>query len=279
VAAGSAPPPPARFDASTDPKNLIAIESRIDGAITRHRKGDVEGGVRALRAILKRHPRNAYVYSQLAYMLAEQGKHAEAVELLSKAVSLGIAGESMKATLALGLVQTGKARTAWELLSPRADSRDPETQVALGTIAAALGRAEEARARFERALALDPTYPSARVDLAVLHVKEGRFDDAKPLLERALAENPYLPDGWNALGAIRARQGDLEGALDAWERAVKINPRLPQALFNIAVAAEKIGETERALSALERFIPLAQGEPRRRAEAMLQQLKSRGASP
>lgn len=275
LASATSPSPRAAFDASSDPKNLVHLETEIDDAILRHRRGDAEGAVRALEAVLRREPRTAYVYSHLAYIHAEAGWLDRAIEVLSRAERLGIASEAMTAKLALAMVQAGRAAEARRLLARREASPDPGTQIALGRVAAAMGEIEEARARFERALEIDPTYPAARVDLGVLMIQQGRLDEARALLERATTENPFLPDGWNALGALRARAGNLGGAIEAWERAVRVNPRLAPAWLNLALAYRRSGDDAKAAAALERCLPYARGEARRRAEDLLRAMRRR----
>ncbi len=263
------------LDASADPKRLVGIDREMEDAVDRFHKGDPAGGIRAIRALIARQPRMAPLYSHLATMYADSGRPGEAIDVLGKAVSLGIASESMKVNLARGLADQGKTQAAWDMVSGFAESSDPETQDALGIIAAKSGRPADAQAYFQKALALDPTYPSARVDLSVLYLNQGRYEEAKTALTQALRENSFLPDGWNAMGAILAKEGNLSGAVKAWERAVKLNPKLAIALYNLALASNKLGDYEKAASALERLVPLAPEKQRRQLEAMLQAVRQR----
>lgn len=274
VSGGSVPPPSA-LDASVDPKRLIGIDVEVEDALAAHRKGDAAGAIRRLEAILAANPRMAYVYSQLAFIYADMGRPGEAVSVLSRAVTAGLGGETLKIRLARGLLETGRAREGLDLAAAFRASKDPETQDVLGGLYAATGNAAEAEARYRAALAADPEFGPARVNLAVLAIQQGRLAEAKPLVEAALARNPQFPDAWNALGVIRAGEKDLPGAIDAWERAVRANPRLPVALFNLAAAYRQIGDNGRAIAMLERVLPLVQGESRRKAEAALQELGAR----
>jgi len=272
--AGGPAPAPAKFDESLDPKKLIALDDEVNAAVLLYRKGgDAAGAIRSLETILARAPGLANVYMQLALIQAEQGRTDRALEVLRKAVGKDIGGEKMKIQLARGLSQAGRPDEAWSTLSGLLDSRNAETQEALGTIAAVQGRFDEARARFDRALELDPTYPAARVDLAVLLLNQGKKDEAKQALQKALTDNPYIPDGWNTMGVILAQEGDLRGAVQAWERAVSLNPKLSIALLNLAAASAELGDNARAEAALKQLIPMLQGEQRRKAEAMLRQLQ------
>ncbi len=269
---------PSKFDESHDPKNLIGLDDQVNAAVLRYRNGhDADGAIRDLETILAHAPGMSNVYMQLSLILAEQGRVDEALAVLRKAVSRGIGGEKMKIQLARGLSQAGKPDEAWATLSGALDSSNPETQETLGTIAATQGRLDEARARFERALTLDPTYPAAMVDLSVLMLNTGHRDEAKQVLQRALDANPYIPDGWNTMGVILAQEGNLRGAVEAWDRAVRLNPKLAIALMNLAAAAARLGDRPRAEAALQQVIPLLRGTSRTKAEEMLRDL--RGEAP
>ena len=264
----SSAPRPTSFGPDEDPKRRVLVEGRIEDALQAFREGRADEAIGALEAILREFPRFGYAYSRLAFLCAEAGRPAEGLAVLSRAVTMGVASESMESYLALGMAQSGRADEGWNLLAKRSSSPDPQVQMTLGMVAAIRGDPEEARARFGRALELDPTFPQARVQRAILELREGRADAARADLERALAEDPSLADGWNALGAVRAQGGDLAGGVDAWERAVALQPRLAGAWVNLARALTQMGERERAAHALATALPLLPpGERQRILEA------------
>lgn len=72
-----------------------------------------------------------------------------------------------------------------------ADARsDAKAQVAFGIEVAQRGLWNEARYRFERAVAIDPTYAAAHNNLAVVYEQLGLHDKAREEYERALALEP-----------------------------------------------------------------------------------------
>jgi tetratricopeptide (TPR) repeat protein len=212
-------------------------------------------------------------YSHVASIYTDLGRLGDAIDVLSKALSQGAGNEELRTKLALALDRTGRPQRGWEVLSGDTDSRDPETQCALGRLEADLGHRDDARRRFDMALSIDPSFPQAHVDLGILHLEEGELAEAAKQLQGALAQDESLADGWNALGVVRLKEGDPRGAVEAWERAVQADPRLADALFNLALARGKMGEPALAAQALERYIPLVAGEEKRHAEDMLQQLR------
>jgi Flp pilus assembly protein TadD len=71
-----------------------------------------------------------------------------------------------------------------------AGDRSAERQVSFGLQVAQKGLWEEARFRFERAVALDPQNASALNDLAVSCEQMGDFEKARQAYEKALALKP-----------------------------------------------------------------------------------------
>ncbi len=72
-----------------------------------------------------------------------------------------------------------------------ADARkDAREQVAFGISVAQKGLWREAIYRWERAVAIDPTYAQAYNDLAVAYEHEGNLDQARQAYEKALKLDP-----------------------------------------------------------------------------------------
>ncbi len=263
----------AEFGPEEDPKRLVAVEARLYEALALHRGGRPELAIRTLEKILEDHPDMLVAYAHLGFMYSDLGRTDEAIRTLERALARGLESESIRRKLALALYREGRSVEALEIMEPLGRSDDPESQTVLGRIEASLGRADAARARFDRALELDPTFPDAQVDQGILLMMEGRFDEAEDLLRSGLERNRFLAEGWNALGVIRSRKGEIPAAVDSWRKALEVDPRLPDALFNLAVALGKLGEFPDAIDALERYRSLAGGEERRKAERMLEQLR------
>ena len=87
--------------------------------------------------------------------------------------------------LLIVLILTWSASTVW------ADTRsEAKAQVGFGIAVAQHGLWQEARYRFERAVAIDPTYAEAYNDLAIAYEQLGLVDLARQAYEKALALNP-----------------------------------------------------------------------------------------
>lgn len=116
---------------------------------------------------------------------------------------------------------------------------------------------EMARAYFERATQLDPSYALAWVGLSrarywqanigVIPVEQGQRL-ARESVERALALDPNLPEAHSQMSRIR-RQVDYDwvGADAAIRRAVALDPRNPRYLGEAAFMADLLGRFDEAV--------------------------------
>lgn len=101
--------------------------------------------------------------------------------------------------------------TATALADKRADAK---AQVAFGVAVAQKGLWKEATQRWENATALDPTYASAWNNLAIGYEQLGRFEDAKKAYERAIELDPkdqYIRDNYQLFREIYDRQNRARG--------------------------------------------------------------------
>ncbi len=93
----------------------------------------------------------------------------------------------------------------------------------LGRALSEAGRAEEAMARYDEALRLDPQTPDVRVDLAVLLMDRGRFAEARPHLEAALAQRPDDAYARTNLASVFEKLGETEHAVAQAREAVRLD--------------------------------------------------------
>jgi tetratricopeptide (TPR) repeat protein len=137
-------------------------------------------------------PQAATAYNYLAYSLAWQGRHDQAIAVASKQTEL----------------------------SPE----EPNPYDTLGEILLAAGRLDQAQATFEKASAKSAEFTTARVAAASIRAFHGDWTGAHARLERAQADAPRTVDaleaGTYAAWALAAqgRLGDMLRVCDAMER-------------------------------------------------------------
>ncbi|KUO21908.1 hypothetical protein AQJ91_07195 [Streptomyces dysideae] len=105
---------------------------------------------------------------------------------------------------------------------------DPHNKVAwynLGVIAQQDGKTADARAAYEKALKIDPSFTSALFNEAIL-LKSSDADRAIGLLKRAIAADPKDATAYLHLGQILAEKDRDEEAGEAFRHAVAADPSL-----------------------------------------------------
>jgi tetratricopeptide (TPR) repeat protein len=126
------------------------------------------------------------------------------------------------------------------------------SQVAMG-----LGRASEAAARNEKALAIEPENPRFLVQRAACLLAQGEVAPAietADAAQRLAAADPVLLD---AIGGIFSKANDPARALAAYDAAVALAPDNPHFIFNRAAARRFLGQIAEAEIDYDRVIALA----------------------
>jgi TolB-like protein/DNA-binding winged helix-turn-helix (wHTH) protein/Flp pilus assembly protein TadD len=124
-----------------------------------------------------------------------------------------------------------------------------------------------ARAYFEQAVALDPTYAPAHAGLADVYVVLAgpgwEFDRARILVPRALESarraielDPKLPDGYAVRGMCRLWQGDVQGAEDDVRHAISLNASDALAHRYLSTVLVVTGRAEEAVASARRALQL-----------------------
>ena len=96
----------------------------------------------------------------------------------------------------------------------------------LGWAYSFVGRLNEAIAKCEIAIQLDPEFGNPYNDIGVYLMQQQRFDDAIPWLEQAKSATRYEPRHFPFinLGRIYLTKGMIQKALEEFGGALKINP-------------------------------------------------------
>ena len=118
------------------------------------------------------------------------------------------------------------------------------------------GRLPEARACFERCLALTPDRPSVQGNLGITLWRLGLPDEALPLLQQATAGEPAFKDAWAALGLAHEAVGDWQAAADALAQALALDGTSAAQWLSRSRCLARLGRAPEALQALDRAIAL-----------------------
>jgi hypothetical protein len=111
-----------------------------------------------------------------------------------------------------------------------------------------LGRKDEARRGFEKAIALDPAYANAHRGLGGLLQSEGRLDDAEREYRRALELAPGDAVAHHNFGVLLHSRNRLAEAMNEYRTAVRLSPDYADAHYGMALALKAMGRTAEAVA-------------------------------
>ncbi len=193
-------------------------------------------------------PRSA-TYNNVGAALSADGKHAEAIEALERALALepGFAGARNN----YGSVLASQGRIDEALQQFREAVRlEPDfagAQLNLGAALVEAGRTAEGVVHLKEATRLAPHYAMAHSQLAAALAKQGEIAEAEREYLEALRYHPRFAAAHNALGELLARQGRKEDALRAYQEAIRLAPRFALAHRNLGRLYLQLGNTPGAV--------------------------------
>ena len=182
--------------------------------LTVRRNAEYGSPIELWRDITVRRPSNARARNNLARLLIDAGRTAEASPHAARAVAL----------------------------SPDyAHARNN-----LGVILRQQGRTDDAIREFDEALRLDPDYADAYNNRGLAWADRRRFDDAVADYERALRLRPHSADIHGNLGNAMFVQGKVPEAIREYDIALRLQPNRAEMHYNMALALSARGESEAA---------------------------------
>ena len=183
-------------------------------------------------------------YNNLGSLLLEQGRPAEAVSSLERALALRPDEPEVHHTMADALLRLGRrddARAEYARALTVAPGYAPAHN-SLGLLLLDEGKATEAIVEFQQAIRLRPDLAAPFYNLGNALVALDRLRDAEPYYERALQIDPDLAQAHNNLANLYAYRQNLAGAIEHYEKALALQPDLREARENLnAVRAQQGG--------------------------------------
>ena len=119
-----------------------------------------------------------------------------------------------------------------------------------------------AEREFQRAIALDPRYPTARHWYAVSCLAPlGRLDEACEEMITAQALDPISSIIARDLARVYYYRHDYEAALDACDHTIELNPHFSPAYWMLGLVQEQRGDFDESAAAFQRAIQLSPRSP------------------
>ncbi|HMF96716.1 MAG TPA: sulfatase-like hydrolase/transferase [Vicinamibacterales bacterium] len=251
--------PKARYTDADDPKTLIDVDRAVHDAVDAFTAGRAGEAVRLYDQVIARRPDMAIAYRHLAFIERQRGNVGVAIEVLQRAIKAGVRDPRVTAQLGEYLTEGGRMADGIRLLESvtRDSAGDLDALNALGIAYAQSGRADAARATFERVLAINPHSSVPLENLGLLALERGDVATARQQFERAAESDPRSSRAQSGLGNVALKAGDRSAAIDAWRRAVQLDPRNFDALYNLGTALARDGDVNGARPYLDQFLHAA----------------------
>jgi tetratricopeptide (TPR) repeat protein len=111
----------------------------------------------------------------------------------------------------------------------------------------------------ERAVALDPNYPTALNELGYAYAFSGDFEKAFAAMERYIALQPDQPNPHDSYGEILRLSGKFDAALEQYRMSIRMDPNFGSEL-GVADTYALMGKEEEARDEYARAVVFAPGE-------------------
>jgi tetratricopeptide (TPR) repeat protein len=169
---------------------------------------------------------DAETYFTQAKAYIESGKDLEAIVELRSAVQTAPQRGDIRLALADAYQRIGDDRNALDQYVRAADLRDGDTdlQVKVGNLLLMNAQLENAKARADKALAIDTTHVGARILRGTALAGLRDIDGAIAEYSKALGTDPSRDDAYISLGALQAAQGRPKESEAVLKKGVEMAP-------------------------------------------------------
>jgi tetratricopeptide (TPR) repeat protein len=243
-----------------------SILRRLEDGYRSQRAGDAVRAEQVYSEVLGLEPGNVHALNLLGALCVNEGRPAEAVGYLTRALAVAEHDAQTHANLGLACKDLGRLAEA-ELHLCRAVEIDPGNPVFLnnlGNVQRLLDRPAAAVASYEAALRLQPEFADCWSNLAAAFNDNHEYRKGLAAVDRALRLNPRLPQAWNNRGELLLSEARHPEAIDSLRRAVELDPGYAAALVNIARVQRDMNAPEDALATLDRVFELQPENPQAR---------------
>jgi tetratricopeptide (TPR) repeat protein len=205
------------------------------------------------KELLNQHPKNAFIHSNMAYVLFKLNDYDGAIQEYQIAIKLGkdpVWTATVAQTLGTIYYQVKHdldAAVGVFQYAAQLDPEDLECLSMLGDVYTEQGNFEEAIKTYHYILGIEPNNAECHNYLGYLLWQMDKNDEAIVAYNKALALKPENPIAYNNLGVIYLDEKcQLEMALQMFETAHQQKPDYTLACFNAARVREALGHTAEA---------------------------------
>ncbi len=196
---------------------------------------------------------NAERHAQKGLALLQQGKPAEAIVVLQRALDLDPKNAVLRNNLAVALDKEGKKNEALasfqEAVRLKPDYSDALHN--LGNHLRRMGRHPEAEAEYRKALKLIPNSPDLCNHMGITLLAQAKHGEAEACFRRGLRLKPDHPEAHNNLGVLLEQTGKLDQATACYQESLRLKADSPDTHKNLALSWLMQGEFSRGWAEYE----------------------------
>jgi len=225
---------------------------RMNLALAYYKKGDLEHARLEFEAVHAARPQDLNAAILLAYSDLKLNRADDASRVLAPLAAANVANPDFQYVLALAQIQSGNLTDGLPRMEKVAsETRSPDAYVIAGQAHMDHGQYPQARADFDAALQLAPTFPGLHTLAGMARDANGDQLAARPEFEAALRDDPKDFNANLHLGGILLKNGEIDAARPLLETALQLQPNFPYARFEMARLNRQTGHYDEAVKTLE----------------------------
>jgi len=200
---------------------------------------------------------NWTAHGNLGFLHLQDGRSAQAVPHLQKAVRIVPRDANFRFNLGLALDRSGRTEEAMAQLreAARLNPGFLDAHRPISSAARRLSSPAEAAAHLRQTARLDAS-AAPRVELGVVLAELGRTNEAMASYTEALARDPNEPVAHANLAALLSDAGQHERAMPHFEAAIRLQPTNAVTRFNLAVSLLRQQRDREAVEQLRESVRL-----------------------
>ncbi|HIH47970.1 TPA: tetratricopeptide repeat protein [Candidatus Woesearchaeota archaeon] len=236
-------------------ENMTAIDRVYLQAAKQYEDTRYDAAVRLLQEGLKEYPESAKLLTGLGRAYFARGEYREAIAVLQKAIDADPTYREAYTGLYITYNAINEKEKAIQVNEKLLQfSPTPEFFVIQGRALRDIGRNDEAKKMFFKAIEIDPGYSEAYVSLGILESKERNLNLSQQYFEKAVRLKPSDVQTWLRLGQTYYALGRLKEARGAYEKILEINPSEPRVYFELGSINLDEGRFDEAIYDFERHL-------------------------
>ena len=244
------------------PKAKLQQKSIENDAAGAYDEGRYTDSILALKALIKKNPKNPKYWSQLGSAYAQLNQFGYAEYAYKKAIKHN--PKNVKAMYNLSLVYSEKGAQHHALKTIqhalKIDPKNPLLQASLGNVLIDKEKYDKAKKIYTRIVDVKPDFDIGHFNLGVINYHERNLDEAEKNYKDVLKINSQDVDAKQNLAAIQILKHNYEDAIKNLKEVLNSNVvndiTLENAYYNLGVAYLRIKEYKKALNSFEMAIKI-----------------------